>query len=52
MPKFESLKPAGVMASKLSFHVKDAGSSAVLVYLQSYCACIGPIYTHHFPFIF
>ena len=32
MPKFESLRPVGVMISTLGFQVRDAGSNTVLVH--------------------
>ena len=40
MPKFESLRPVGVMAGTLSLQVTDSGSNPVLVHFQSSCACL------------
>ena len=42
MPKFESLRPLGVMVSTLGLQVIDGGSNSVLIHFHSGDACLDP----------
>ena len=42
MPKFESLKPVGIMVSTLSLQVRVVGSNPVMVHFYSSCFCFSP----------